>query len=71
MRQALEQILSPREMDVLRLIVDAATNNEIADSLSISEHTVHSHVASILRKLEVSNRRHAARIYRESITRIG
>lgn len=71
MRQALEQILNSREMDVLRLIADAATNNEIADSLSISEHTVHSHVASILRKLEVSNRRHAARIYRENITQIG
>ena len=42
--------LSPREVDVLSLIIDGATNREIAEALSIVESTVEDHVRSITRK---------------------
>jgi DNA-binding NarL/FixJ family response regulator len=49
-----------RERDVLHRIVEGLTNREIAERLFISEHTVHRHVANILRKLDVSSRTAAA-----------
>jgi predicted ATPase/DNA-binding CsgD family transcriptional regulator len=52
--------LSPREREVLRLLTCHATDREIADQLSISPRTVMHHVSSILAKLGVDNRRHAA-----------
>jgi RNA polymerase sigma factor (sigma-70 family) len=52
--------LSPREQQVLRLVVEGMTNPEIARSLHISEATVKSHVRSILTKLGVSQRLQAA-----------
>ncbi len=48
--------LTPREIEVLRLISDGLGNQAIADRLFISEHTVHRHVANVLGKLEVSSR---------------
>ncbi len=51
--------LSPREIDVLRLIVAGKRNKEIAGSLDISEGTVKIHVSSILCKLGVSDRTEA------------
>ncbi len=48
--------LSPRELDVLRLLVDGLTNQEIASALFISRRTVENHVASILGKLELGSR---------------
>lgn len=57
-----EPDLTPREHDVLRLVATGAINREIADELSISVHTVKSHVHNILKKLHVANRRHAARL---------
>jgi DNA-binding NarL/FixJ family response regulator len=51
--------LSPREIDVLRLIVAGKRNKEIAGSLEISEGTVKIHVSSILCKLGVSDRTEA------------
>jgi len=48
--------LSPRELDVLRLVADGAADKAIAKRLRLSEHTVHRHVANILRKLGVSSR---------------
>jgi len=54
--------LTPRERDVLGHIAAGATNKEIAAQLSISIHTVKSHVRNILGKLHVANRRQAARL---------
>jgi DNA-binding NarL/FixJ family response regulator len=51
--------LSAREVEVLLLLDDHLTTDEIAQRLYISEHTVRSHVKSLLRKLGVSSRREA------------
>jgi pimeloyl-ACP methyl ester carboxylesterase/DNA-binding CsgD family transcriptional regulator len=52
--------LSRRETEVLRLVAEGLSNREIAASLVLSEHTVHRHVANILRKLGQSTRAAAA-----------
>jgi pimeloyl-ACP methyl ester carboxylesterase/DNA-binding CsgD family transcriptional regulator len=52
--------LSRREAEVLRLVAAGLSNREIASSLILSEHTVHRHVANILRKLGQSSRAGAA-----------
>jgi non-specific serine/threonine protein kinase len=52
--------LSPREVDVLRLIATGQSNQQIAATLFISQHTVANHVASILNKLGVDSRAAAA-----------
>ncbi|MCC6626559.1 MAG: AAA family ATPase [Chloroflexi bacterium] len=52
--------LSPRELEVLRLIVDGKTDREIAAALAISHRTVMRHVTGILNKLGVSSRTAAA-----------
>jgi pimeloyl-ACP methyl ester carboxylesterase/DNA-binding CsgD family transcriptional regulator len=52
--------LSRREAEVLRLVAAGLSNREIASSLVLSEHTVHRHVANILRKLTQSSRAAAA-----------
>ncbi|OGB70292.1 MAG: DNA-binding response regulator [Burkholderiales bacterium RIFOXYC12_FULL_65_23] len=52
--------LSPREGEILRLIAHGASNKLIARELDIAETTVKIHVQHILRKLELSNRVHAA-----------
>jgi DNA-binding NarL/FixJ family response regulator len=51
--------LSAREVEVLLLLDEHLTTEEIASRLFISEHTVRSHVKSLLRKLGVSSRREA------------
>jgi LuxR family transcriptional regulator, maltose regulon positive regulatory protein len=48
--------LTPREVEVLRLIAIGLSNQAIAERLFISEHTVHRHVANTLAKLNVSSR---------------
>ena len=57
--------LTERELDVLRLLAQGLTNQEIAAALSISATTVRAHVSSILTKLHVSNRTQAAMVARE------
>jgi DNA-binding NarL/FixJ family response regulator len=54
--------LTPREIDVLRLIANGNANKEIADQLSIGEASVKSHVANILSKLDANDRAHAVTI---------
>ncbi len=51
--------LSQREVEVLRLIVDGSTNQEIAHELVLTVNTVKRHISNIFRKLEVSNRAQA------------
>jgi len=51
--------LSPREMDILRLIVRGLSNQEIAEALNITRGTVKWHVNIILRRLDVSDRTQA------------
>jgi DNA-binding NarL/FixJ family response regulator len=51
--------LTAREVEVLLLLDDRLETDEIAKRLFISEHTVRSHVKSVLRKLQVSSRREA------------
>jgi DNA-binding NarL/FixJ family response regulator len=56
--------LSARERDVLRLLANGHTDREIAAALTISPRTAETHVAAILRKLEVRNRSEAGNLYR-------
>ena len=59
------EILSPREAEVLRLIAAGASNAAIAARLVLSIHTVKTHVARILAKLDVASRTEAASRARE------
>ncbi len=52
--------LSPREMEILKLITQGLSNKEIAYKLGISHQTVKNHMTSILRKLDVEDRTQAA-----------
>jgi len=52
--------LTPRELDVLRLVVEGFANKEIAHRLGITEKTVKTHVSSVLQKLGVPDRTSAA-----------
>ena len=55
-----EQSLTERELFVLRLVASGASNQEIADKLTISVNTVKSHIKNILEKLQLDNRTQAA-----------
>jgi DNA-binding NarL/FixJ family response regulator len=59
---AMEETLSSREIDMLRLIATGNANKEIACQLSIAEETVKSHVTNILAKLGANDRTHAVTI---------
>ncbi len=52
--------LTKREFEVLKLIVDGKSNNEIAQELTISSHTAKAHVCNIIQKLLVDDRTQAA-----------
>ena len=52
--------LTDREVDVLRVLARGRSNKEIARELCVSEGTVHTHVISVYRKIEVNTRAGAA-----------
>jgi DNA-binding NarL/FixJ family response regulator len=59
-REALAQpILSPREKQVLSMVVLGFTNREVANKLHVTETTVKSHLSSAYRKLRVRSRHEA------------
>ncbi len=59
-QQGLPEPLSPRELEVLNLLVEGLSNQEIADKLIISLATAKTHVRNILNKLAVDDRTQAA-----------
>lgn len=63
--------LTPREVDVLRLVAKGLSNRDIATQLTTTEATIKSHVSSILSKLHLANRVQAALFYtlQEGVTR--
>jgi len=58
--------LSPREIEVLKLVAQGARNKEIAETLVVSPSTVNNHIQSILNKLGVHNRVAALRVFNEA-----
>ncbi len=59
-RPPTEQPLTGREVEILSLIAEGLSNQDIADKLIISKRTVSKHVSNILQKLHVANRTQAA-----------
>jgi len=57
-----EEDLTPRELEVLKLIRDGHKNKQIADRLSISENTVNFHIKNLVDKLGANDRTHAVTI---------
>jgi NarL family two-component system response regulator LiaR len=55
-----EEPLTEREGEVLKLVAQGLPNQEIAESLVVSERTVRTHVTNILSKLHLANRTQAA-----------
>jgi len=51
--------LSPREIEVLKLVASGNSNKRIANLFKISEHTVKNHLTSIMQKLNANDRTHA------------
>ena len=58
--------LTPRELDILRLLREGLPNKVIASRLDVSEVTVKSHLGNVFRKLNVSNRLQAMRLMVEN-----
>ncbi|TCP20302.1 regulatory LuxR family protein [Scopulibacillus darangshiensis] len=52
--------LSPREIEVLKLMADGASTSEAAEQMNLSEYTVRDYVSSILQKMKANNRTEAA-----------
>ncbi|MDX1588489.1 MAG: response regulator transcription factor [Oleiphilaceae bacterium] len=60
--------LTPKELKVLRALCAGANNDEIAKKLSVSTHTVKSHLSNLYRKLNVKNRLEAVLWGKQSIS---
>ena len=57
-----DEMLTPREREILQLLADGMSNGDVAAKLFISQETVKSHVRHILTKLEADTRTHAVAI---------
>ncbi len=57
-----DDALTPREIEVLRLVAGGNANKEIAARLSLTEESVKSHISNILSKLQANDRTHAVTI---------
>ena len=51
--------LSPREIEVLKLMADGASTSEAAQELNLSEYTVRDYISAILQKMQARNRTEA------------
>lgn len=71
-RSPQREVLSQRELEILRLVADGTTNREIARTLFISEATVKTHLLHIFEKLAVSDRAAAvSAAYQRGLLRAG
>lgn len=59
-------VLTPRQLEILRLVSDGMTNSQIAQSLYLSEFTIKQHLRSAFKNLGVSNRTEAAMLFRNN-----
>jgi two-component system, NarL family, response regulator DegU len=60
-----QDALSPREIEIVKLLAEGASNRKIAEKLVLAEGTVKNHVSNILSKLHSENRTQAAHLARE------
>ncbi len=57
--EAIIEELTPRELEILKLVSTGATNIMIADQICLSENTVKTHLSNLYRKLDINNRTQA------------
>jgi DNA-binding NarL/FixJ family response regulator len=57
-----KELLTPHELEILRMVAAGATNRQVAQHLFISVETVKSHLEAVYRTLEVSDRAHAVAV---------
>ena len=55
-KKIMKNLLTPREIEVMNLLINGYNNSKISEELCISEHTTKAHISSIYEKLKVSNR---------------
>lgn len=60
-------LLTRRELQIMELLADGATNMQIASSLFVSEHTIKSHLYNVFKKIDVKNRLQASNWARNNI----
>ena len=58
-------LLTSREKEIVKLVEEGLTYKEISEQLSISTHTVHTHIKNIYEKLQAKNRHDAIKIARK------
>lgn len=64
--QRAQKLLTPRELEIVKMVAAGSSNREIAESLFISEGTVKTHLHTIFEKAEVKNRMQLVTFARES-----